>query len=59
VTTIHDLAEDVSEVGPRNLCAEVLGVVQIIFQDLTTNRQIAVVEGVLLGPSLSSELDTS
>mmetsp|Transcript_57669 Transcript_57669/g.137355 ORF Transcript_57669/g.137355 Transcript_57669/m.137355 type:complete len:383 (+) Transcript_57669:202-1350(+) len=59
VTAIHNLAEDVAQVRPGHLRTQVLSVVQIVLQHLPANGQVAIVEGVLLGPSLSSELNSA
>jgi len=55
VTTIHDLSIQVLQISIWNLL--VLG--KIVVKNITANREITIVEVVLSGPSLSTELDSS
>mmetsp|Transcript_26582 Transcript_26582/g.76087 ORF Transcript_26582/g.76087 Transcript_26582/m.76087 type:complete len:240 (-) Transcript_26582:132-851(-) len=59
VAAVHDLAEDVPQVRPRHVGAEVLGVVEVVLQHRATDREVAIVEGVLLRPALGAELDAA
>mmetsp|Transcript_65335 Transcript_65335/g.188181 ORF Transcript_65335/g.188181 Transcript_65335/m.188181 type:complete len:226 (-) Transcript_65335:1373-2050(-) len=59
VAAVHDLAEDVPQIGPWHIGAQRLSIVQVVPQHLTADGKIAIVEGVFLGPTLGTELDAA
>mmetsp|Transcript_153088 Transcript_153088/g.270095 ORF Transcript_153088/g.270095 Transcript_153088/m.270095 type:complete len:256 (-) Transcript_153088:4284-5051(-) len=57
VSTIHDVAKDVPQIWPWHLRAQFLRIVQVVVKNLPTDGQITIVERILPGPALSSELN--
>jgi hypothetical protein len=55
MTTVHDLSEEISEIGIWNL----LVVGKIVMKNISADLKITIVEVVLSGPSLGSELSST
>jgi len=52
MTTVHDISEDVSKIGIWDL----LVTSEIVMDNLTANGEITIIEVIVSGPALSSEL---